>query len=220
MHLSNRLTLCAALLAAAAGSTAQAHVLWGNEHEARAKALATAYGEKSSAVPADRKAIVSADKTLTIWGHGGQTSFSEMTDAQAFELIKNWKAKNSGLETVEFVTCDARHAQNRDLDAFAARVKALMAADSVTRGVKLKGLPIGQHPDDVSILWANGGSATFLYITAPDQKTFDAANAIVKADTTGDLATLGNNMAKDSKRKYTVNYGAIKILRASLGEVR
>ena len=75
----------------------------------------------------------------------------------------------------------------------------------------------------MSILWANAGTGTFVYITAPDQTSFDAANNIVKTregEFANDLSLLANEMAKDAKRKFTLNYGAVRILRASLVEIR
>lgn len=223
MNLIKTTSLLALALAAALPS--QAYVLWGNEHEARAKALAKAYGESSAAVPADRKAISSSDTTLSVWGHGDQTTFSEMTDAQFAELVKNWRKANSKLTTVEIITCDARHGQDDKIDAFAKRAAALIHA--TYSGVKVKALPIGQHADDYSILWANTGTETFCYITATSKANFDTANAkipVMEQTTVPkyDLSQVGDAMGRDPARgsKYTVNYGAIRILRSYLGEVK
>lgn len=153
-------------------------ILWGNEHQARAQALAAAYHENAAALSGlsvsneGVQAPTSADATLSIWGHGGAERFAELLDVECARLICNWKAKNPQLATVELITCDAQH-HLVPLAGFAKRVAAFIADKKLA--VTIKALPVGQHSDDRSVLAANAGTATFCYITAPSQTTFDHA---------------------------------------------
>src|SRR5262249_36141672 len=153
-----------------------------NEHEARAKALATAYKETAAnitslpVVDESHQAPTCADATLTIWGHGDETSLAELLDVQMGKLIHNWRAKNSALKTVELVTCNAQHNQN-PLAGYATRVAKFVQRNY--SDVVVKALPKGQHSDDYSILWALPNPPAFFYLTAPSKTTFDHANQLL-----------------------------------------
>lgn len=201
-------------------------ILWGNEHQGRAEALAKAYGEKSSALaslPRGKDGITpvsTAGAILSVWGHGGPTTFSELIDVEFGVFINNWKKLNPSLTTVELITCDARHNQD-PFSGFAKRVAKFV--HDVNPGVTIKALPIGQHPDDHSILWANG--STFCYITAPSKATFDAANARLNelaANGATDANAIAQQMAKERglpPKDYTVLGGNLNNLRAYLGVI-
>ncbi len=204
-------------------------ILWGNEHQARAEALAKAYHETSAGISSLSRgsegitASVSDDATLSIWGHGDATHFSEMMDVECGLLICNWKAKNKNLKNVELITCDAQH-NIIPLAGYARRVLAFITDRKVS--VSIKAMPVGQHADDCSILWANAVTATFSYITAPSQQTFAFANQrlqTIEPSNGFDLAITSAELAKErsltAPKNFTVNGGAFNVLRATLGEV-
>lgn len=205
-------------------------ILWGAEHKSKAEALASAYGEQSAAVASLARSnegiqpLASADATLTVWGHGDATLFSEMLDVEFGVLIKNWKLRNSNLKTVELVTCDAQH-NSVPLAGYATRVAKFV--QDTYKDIAIKALPIGQHKDDRSILWANAGTGTFCYITAPSQQTFDHANQrLLALDALNghDLALVAGTMAKErtlsSPNNFTVNGGSLNVLRDTLSTIK
>lgn len=205
-------------------------ILYGNEHKDRAEALAAVVNEEVKAVASLARSsdgivpVTSGDATLTVWGHGDATHFSEMLDVEFGVLIKAWKKKNPSLKSVELVTCDAQH-QMVPLAGYAKRVAKFV--EESYKDITIKALPIGQHPDDQSILWASAGTRTFCYITAPSQETFDHANQ--RLQTLGptynyNLVEVGNAMAKERElatpNNFTVNYGNFDLLRASLNVIK
>lgn len=192
------------------------------DHEARITSLAQAYGEPVTAlnIPVDSKVkISSSDQLLTVWGHGGQERFATLTEQAFVKTILAWKEKvQPRLTTVEIITCDAQHAQDGLLNSFGKRVANILKKAGAN--ITVKALPLGQSNTSVSILWANARTNTFLYITAPDDTVLGQANTLVQGDTTGDLAQLGNTMSKNTSRRYTLNFGALKNLRSSLVTVK
>lgn len=201
-------------------------ILWGQEHKDRAQALAAACHENAAdigSLPRSKDGIAPlacADATLSIWGHGDATHFSEMLDVECGLLISNWKKKNVNLTTVELITCDAQH-NVTPLAGYARRVQAFVNDQKAF--VKIKALPAGQYADDRSILWANAGTATFCYLTAPSQAAFDRANQRLQAleATKGhDLALTAAELVKERTStppgNFTVNGGTFNVLRASL----
>lgn len=203
-------------------------ILWGNEHQDRAEALATAYHETAynlhnlAISNSGIQAPTCADATLSIWGHGNAETFAELVDVECGLLIGNWKAKNSQLTTVELITCDAQH-HLIPLAGYVRRVAAFLADKKIA--VTLKALPVGQHADDRSILWANAGTATFAYITAPSKTTFDHANQRLQSleGTHGyHLGATAQEMAKErtltTPNNFTVMGGNLADLRAFLAK--
>ena len=220
---------CAAVLAAYAAAPASAHILWGAEHEARAKALAAAVSPAETASQLTSTPIKSADATLTIWGHGGQSEFAGMTSDQMVTFVKAWKKMNPTLRTVEIVICDARHAQDDTYEAFADRVLKGLAGTAIA----VKALPKGQSGDGYSILWADGKNG-FCYMTATNKTRFDEVNTQIKntyaSETAKDSAlTLSNvcNTISAGKSKegpkglqYSLIFSQLRTLRANLVVVR
>lgn len=204
-------------------------ILWGKEHQERAEALASAYHEQASAIkdlPRGDEgigALACADKTLTVWGHGGSTDFSEMMDVEFGLLIRNWKKANPSLDTVEIVTCDARH--NADpLSGYATRVMKFV--QETNEDIHIRALPVGIHKDDKSILWANAGTSSFCYITAPGTETFDYANKRLETLDPihhNNLDDVCQTMAKErtlaTPANFTVMGGKLDTLRDCLGDV-
>ncbi|MEM9339671.1 MAG: hypothetical protein AAGA66_13130 [Bacteroidota bacterium] len=203
-------------------------ILWGNEHKERAEALAQVYRENSHAVAnlsrssSGIEPINSVDSTLTVWGHGNAEVFSEMLDVEFGKLIKAWKKLNPQLKVVELVTCDAQH-HLKPLAGYAKRVARFIKEDHNCNDVKIKALPVGQHQDDRSILWASAGTKTFCYITAPSRETFDHANQRLlnlERNHGSNLGLVASEMAKErtlvTPTNFTTNGGDLKVLRASL----
>ncbi|MBN3809169.1 hypothetical protein [Paraburkholderia sp. Ac-20347] len=198
-------------------------ILWGNEHEARAKALATACNETAADIAGlsvsseGIQAPACSDATLTIWGHGDETSLAELLDVQMGQLIQNWRTRNSALKTVELVTCNAQHNQN-PLAGYATRVAKFV--ERKYRDVVVKALPKGQYADDYSILWAAPNPPAFCYITAPSKTTFDHANQLFKTlepQKNYDLAAVATDMAKARTLAEPNNF---TVMSSTLGSLR
>ncbi|RME74684.1 MAG: hypothetical protein D6776_04735 [Planctomycetota bacterium] len=231
MPRTTRLPVLALMAALACSSLqpARALVLWGAEHEARAKALAKAVKEKAHELVPDAEPIKTKDKTLTFWGHGGQGSFCDLTPAQFVEVISAYVKKNKKIKTIEIITCDARHKQRRGEDAFINEVVAQIQGDKKLKKrfkkIAIKALPIAvTGKESYSILWASEGTNTFCYIAAKKRKDMDEAGKrmlqLAKTVTPKyHLGEIGNELAKDSERKFSVLYGDIKNLRSYLAKV-
>lgn len=198
-------------------------IFWGKEHEARARALATACNETAADIaglPVSNEGVqvpVCADATLTIWGHGTATTLAELLDVQMGLLIQSWRARNSALKTVELVTCDAQHNQN-PLAGYATRVAKFV--NRKYSDVVVKALPKGQNTDDYSILWASPNPPAFCYITAPSQTTFDRANQLFKtleSQKNYDLGAVSTDMAKARTLAEPNNF---TVMSSTLGHLR
>lgn len=206
-------------------------ILWGKEHQARAEALAAICGEQSAAISSlsisneGTQPLTCADATLTVWGHGNSDYFSEMLDVEFGVLIKNWKKKNPALKIVELITCDAQH-NIVPLAGYAMRVAKFI--QDVHKDIVVKALPVGQHPDDRSILWANSGTRTFCYLTAPSQETLDHANQRLEELSPlngNDLGLVAAAMTKERSllvppNNFTVNGGGMRLLRGILNTIQ
>lgn len=145
-------------------------VLWGKEHQWRASNLAAVLGESVAQLELAAKGAipVSADSTLTIWGHGGSEIFAEMNASALGDFIKAWKAKNPALKTVELVTCDARHASD-NRDSFTDKLMPLLLNASKSKVlVNVMCLPRGGSTATTSELWATeaAGSNGYFFIAA------------------------------------------------------
>jgi len=173
--------------------------------------------------------VKSADATLTIWGHGGQAKFADLTSDQLVAYIKAWKKMNPTLKTVEIVTCDARHAQDDTYESFAKRVVTGLEGT----GIVVKGLPVGMTGDSYSILWADNKNG-FCYITATTKARFDEVNprfqALYRTEATATptvtASEVCNKMASGKAKEgpagqqYSLIYSQLKTLRANLVVVR
>jgi hypothetical protein len=213
-------------------------ILYGNEHQVRATNLANAIGEHvADAAPyaAGGACPACADATLTIWGHGGPSSFAEMTANQLNTLLRNWKTKNPQLTAVELVTCDSRHVQ-ADSDSYTDKLMPLLIASSKVL-VNVKCLPRGGSTATVSELWAGLalGSNGYFFVAADDDaslaqgvQVIQAALAAVPAttavgsvfETAFPLAKAANDKAAMKKPlKYVMSSGLFPKLRGLLALV-
>lgn len=158
-------------------------ILWGLEHEKRAKNLGCAMNEiVMEAAPLRLPGAVPecTDKTLTIWGHGNSAIFAEMTPAECGTFIRAWKTRNPSLENVELVTCDARHTTVVG-DSYTDALMPLLVTSATTVMVYVRCLPRGGSKATTSILYATevSGSDGYYFIAGEDAAALNAANAVL-----------------------------------------
>ncbi len=156
-------------------------LLYDADHQTRAENLAAVLGETAEGVQTymNGAAIPSrADKTLTIWGHGGPQSLAGLAPAALGRLIQAWKARNPALTTVELVTCDARHVED-DRDSYTDKLMPLLVSDGKAL-VNVKCLPRGGSKATTSQLWAGTarGSNGFWFVAAESDAALADAVAI------------------------------------------
>jgi|JI9StandDraft_1071089.scaffolds.fasta_scaffold98721_2 hypothetical protein len=177
--------------------------------------------------------------TLIFWGHGTAHGLCGKTPQQLAQIIKNWKAQNSRLNTVELITCDARHIMGNRTDSYSNNLKLALKTGflSSTRNIILKALPltVGGMTNASSILVADYGTKSWVYITAPrDERGNDymmmQVYDIIKRDKVTkkllegdvDVAQRADEMVREyveyrgEARKWTMNYGYFNTLRSHL----
>lgn len=146
-------------------------VLWGKDHQDRAKDLASAYASECRDAKKSPKSV-SGLKRLSYWGHGIPAEFCEMGVDQFIENLKGWKKKNSGLEWVDILTCNGRFTGD-GAESFTdqVRVKMLQSGNSSLQGIKLRGLPNPTTPSGktchYSILSSDPATKSWSYVAAP-----------------------------------------------------
>jgi hypothetical protein len=204
-------------------------ILYAQDHTERGVAL-------SQAVPGSQAGLVTTAPTakpgldtLTFWGHGDIARLCGLQSEDFAKLVKDWAKLNSGLQTVEIITCNARHAPT-GFDPYAQTVVSGLRSGllSSTRNIVVKALPVnvGGTLNAFSILLAHAPNKSWCYVTGPgpDDKIMFQGNNLVKAEAGKngyDLAQAGNKVARDVKdRKFTLNFGYFNTLRAQLGVVR
>ncbi len=155
-------------------------VIWGeDDHENRAKALATSYATTAQKVTVKPKKVGGLD-TLVFWGHGDPTAFCGLNSDAFVALITAWKKANSGLATVEMLTCNARHKQGGHTDSYTEQVVTKLTRK--LNDIRFRALPVattaGANTCQFSILKWHPASATWAYIgaTGADDKTMWAAS--------------------------------------------
>ena len=210
-------------------------ILYGHKHDQRAMNLAGALGNARHDDINRAPTKVPGLDTLLFWGHGDAWKLCEQTPDQMAAIITKWKAKNSGLKTIEIVTCNARHS-TAGMEPFAQALKAKLRAGfmSATRNVKVKGLPITVtgSANAFSVLLADPGTNTWAYVTGPgtdDSVMWEGARLINshvvngrRVDFKGNIAARANQIVNDpanAGRKWTVNYGSFRTLRDHLVKV-
>ena len=148
------------------------------------------------------------------------------------EVIKAWKALNAGLNTVEIITCNARHASAGD--PFAKKLKSGIGFRSSLKGLTIKALPttVTGKNNAWSILLAETIHRSWVYVTAPGatDALLMEASSLINFQTNangglssyrGDIATRADEMVRaNPTRQWTMNYGYFNSLRAHLGVVQ
>jgi hypothetical protein len=216
-------------------------ILYDDEHKERAVALASETpGSRSGEIEATPPTKITEGSldALTFWGHGSSDKFCGREPDELAKLIGMWRKLNSGLKTVELITCDARHYYKGDTDAYADKLKSAMRCGFLppTSGMKVKALPVtvtGKQ-NGVSILLAETVFKTWAYLTAPagamsKDEFLMPAQSLVRfipgkeggfEPYKGNLAVRANELAKEQKdRNWTIAYGYLNTLRAYLAEV-
>lgn len=200
-------------------------------HGPRAQALSSVTaGSKVADITTAPKAVTGLD-TLAFWGHGDQFKLCGNSVNDMRTVISGWKNLNSGLKTIEIITCNARHCSAGD--PFAKRLKSSFGIMSGTRGLKVKALPttVTGKTNAWSILLAEPGFRSWVYITAPGKtdSLLMQANTLIQFQTNatgglvsfkGDIAQRADKVVREHRdRKWTMNYGYFNTLRAHLSNV-
>jgi hypothetical protein len=205
-------------------------ILYTQDHAARGVALAAAVpGAKHGLVDTAPSAVTGLD-TLVFWGHGDQFKPCDRTAAEIVKVISGWKKLNSGLKTVELITCNARHCTG-NADSFAVQVKNGLRAGvlSSTRNIQVKALPVtvSGMRNAFSILLAEVPTKSWVYVTGPGTNdsimmegvrliNFETVNGKVQSFK-GDIALRANKVVRDVPvRKWSMNYGYFNNLRNCL----
>lgn len=147
------------------------YVLWGKDHEDRAKDLSIAYATQYTAASESPKKI-SGLTHLSFWGHGIPAEFCEMSPDAFVDKINGWKKKNSALETVDILTCNGRFTANGE-KSFTDVVQDRMRLRKFSRlaGIKLRGLPNATTPSgktcNYSILSRDQTTKSWSYVATP-----------------------------------------------------
>jgi hypothetical protein len=141
-------------------------VIWGDDdHEVRAKSLATTYATTAVAVDSKPKKVKNLD-TLVFWGHGVQTAFCGLTPDAFLDLVASWKKLNSNLQTVEILTCNARHQQGNHTDSYTDEL--LKKTTTKHSGLRFRAMPVAvtkkPEPCQFSILKFHAASSTWAYV--------------------------------------------------------
>jgi hypothetical protein len=199
-------------------------------HQKRAHALAAVTaGSRFGDIDATRPAAIADLDTLVFWGHGEATRLCGKTPRELHDLIKLWKAQNPALNTIEIITCNARHASAGD--PYVSRLKNGIGWRSSLRGIKIKALPtsVWGKNNAWSILLAETDYNSWVYITAPgttDALLMEAFSMINLEQVPGrdglrsfkgDIAERANEVVRaNPAREWTMNYGYMHTLRAHL----
>jgi hypothetical protein len=213
-------------------------ILYGDDgHKARCAALAAATpgaSVGSATGPALDKKVLQID-TLSFWGHGDAMKFCQMTAAEFASKVKEWMKWNPAIKTVEIITCNSRHGtiDSKKLDDGTVEVSWIKSYTEQVKpalkklGVVVKALPMGMGASGAnrwSILKFSPTTNTWLYITADGPKDTDSMwPAVTKVEqdplfqSTKNFVTAGSAVkARDTMRKYTIDFGTMGQLRSSL----
>jgi hypothetical protein len=201
-------------------------------HGPRAQALASFTSNSSCADVTSAPRTAAGLDTLAFWGHGDQYRLCGKTPQELFALIKEWKRLNPGLNTIELITCNARHTASGD--SFANSLKAQFGILSGTSGMVVKALPVTVtgKMNAWSILHAETVHNSWCYVTAPgatDALLMEASALVIfERNATGGLVSYRGDIAARADqvvrahptREWTMNYGYFNTLRSHLGVVR
>lgn len=149
----------------------KALVLWGHEHEDRAKELAVAYAAETRDASKSPKKVPGLTR-LSYWGHGTPANFCEMSELEFAEQLLDWKKKNSGLDSVEILTCNGRFSGD-GRQSYVEKVRSLLLQPkyAALHQLKFRALPAGTTPSGkachYSILNRDMTTKSWSYVAAP-----------------------------------------------------
>jgi hypothetical protein len=200
-------------------------------HGPRAQALSNLTpGSRCGDIDLTNPSTLAGLDTLTFWGHGDQYKLCGKTPRELHEVIKAWKQFNPGINTVEIITCNARHCTTGD--PFTTQLKNGIGRFSSLYGLKIKALPtsVGGKRNAWSILLAETNFNSWCYVTAPgaNDALLMQAKSLIDFDPgprgmisyRGDIATKANKViSANPTRQWTMNYGYFNTLRACLNVV-
>lgn len=201
-------------------------------HGPRAQALSNATpGSRVGDIATTKAVAIQGLDTLAFWGHGDSSRLCGKTAKELHDVIKDWKQLNDGLNTVEIITCNARHCTSGD--PYATQLKATIGFRSSLKGLTIKALPttVTGKNNAWSILLAETNFKSWVYITAPgaNDSLLMQAKTLIDFETSptggsvsyrGDIATRADNTVRTNPtRQWTMNYGYFNTLRAHLGVV-
>ncbi|HKL40772.1 MAG TPA: hypothetical protein VJ894_08835 [Cryomorphaceae bacterium] len=182
-------------------------------------------------IDSTKPVLVPGLHTLAFWGHGDSSKLCGKTASEIVEIVSAWKKLNTGLKTVEIITCNARHASAGR--PFANQLKSKFGILSGTKGITIKGLPltVSGKNNAWSILLAEPTFNSWVYITAPgtNDKLLMEANSLIQFETNangglvsykGDIAQRADKTVRENpQRQWTMNYGYMGTLRNHLVKV-
>ncbi|MCC2657642.1 MAG: hypothetical protein K0Q76_2750 [Panacagrimonas sp.] len=148
-------------------------VIWGGDaygnpdHKDRAEQLATTYSTIAIGVTQAPRKIASLS-TLVFWGHGDIKKFCNLTPDEFLALVSSWKKLNPGIDTVEMLTCNARHKQGGNTDSYTGQVVAKL--NTKQSKIRFRGFPLLSTPTgntcQFSILKWHPTTTTWAYVGA------------------------------------------------------
>ena len=201
-------------------------IIYGKDHYDRARTLARALNEKNNPMQVtanfDIRFIPKLNHpVLTAWGHGGPDEFCEMSNLEFCVLLYEWKKANPQLQTVEIITCDARHVERDFLTAFAESVAKYAKEKAVA--VEVKALPRGPYKTGQSIFFASANTGTYCYLSGPDDQTVTGAQHRLfqlLPQCNENFQEAADMLSKESgNRVFSLNSGYFSGLRSSLVKV-
>ncbi|WP_420466526.1 hypothetical protein [Panacagrimonas sp.] len=155
------------------------HILYEHDHANRAKALDDNQGRAQ--LVQDPVVKVAGLKTLILWGHGNSGLFCNLSPGDLADKVKEWKSKNSGIDSVEILTCNSRHAK-AGTEPYVDQFKHKLGFFT-RRKLTIKSLPVRMGVNGVngdSILFADYKSKTWCYLTS-SESTFHYAKNVFKS---------------------------------------
>ena len=173
--------------------------------------------------------------TLAFWGHGDSSKFCGLTAEDFTKKVMEWIKWNPTIKTVEIITCNSRHGtldskptgggeiERSWVESYTDQVKPKLHK----MGLTVKALPMGIGSAGAhrwSILRFSPTSNTWLYITADGARDTDAMWPGVHAveqdplfQASKNFVTAGHAVkARETRRKFTIDFGTIGQLRSSL----
>jgi hypothetical protein len=213
-------------------------ILYGDEgHKNRCQALAGTVPGCSIADangPALDKKVLNID-TLSFWGHGDASHFCRMTSTEFVDKVKEWMKWNPSIKTLEIITCNSRHGtiDSYKKDDGTVEISWIKSyTDQVKPGLKKLGLTVKALPMGMGMGSANRWSVlrfspttnTWLYVTGNGEKDTDemwpGVNKVENDplfQSTKNYVIAGSAVkARDTMRRYTIDFGSIGNLRDAL----
>lgn len=219
-------------------------IFYTNDHKARAEGLqqVTPNSQAIEITRTYQPTQVAGLHTITFWCHGDANQLCDISPSAMVTFLQRAKSLNSGLKTVEFITCNARHykpGNNGPTNSYAGSVKRGMSGiTSSLRGITLKAMPLGAtgKRDAWSILLAEATTKSWVYISAPGDtdSLMMHGQGLIRWITNsqggsvafkGDIAQRANEVIRDHPKRGAVNegdpqwsmvYGYFATLRSSL----